>query len=246
MGHGPSLSHTIANSEQAKAAVEKAIQKAEIQLANTQKKGIAYINEQTNGIIGKGVLFSNNNSYSKFSDSYSLSALDSIVDNVITAAQDYLNPENDEMKAAKLAGAVGNVVKSTLALFATNSSTNTELQVIFSQIIAGDANYAVYYATNSMTVNAQNAWGNKNITVVSNLYLFAQIEPNVQATYAEILQQNLYALARLNGEYDAALGRQSLDSKEYCKLMKYQGILQTEMSHLQAEIDKELQTEDAK
>ncbi len=203
MGHGPNLNDAVKKSEEAKNAVEAAITKAEATLKNTEQKAKDYINSHTKGIIE--IEATNNNSYTKYSDEYSLEILDGIVDGLIKGAQDFLNPTSEATKASEMAGDVGSVVKSTLALFATSSSTNQELQVVFNHIIKEDENYTVYYATNSMNVNASKAWGNKELTVVSNMYLFAKVKPNPEVTHAKILQEDLDTLATLNEQYDKAI-----------------------------------------
>ncbi|MEO0528268.1 MAG: hypothetical protein AAFZ89_13640 [Bacteroidota bacterium] len=237
MGHGPSLSNTIAKSEAARAAVEKAIQTAENQLKNTQERGMEYINKMThNGIIE--VIATNNNSYSRFSDSYSLSKLDGIVDGIVDTAQEYLNPENEEAKTAALVGSIGDVVKSTLGLFASSSSTETQLSIVFNHVKTNDANYVVYYATNCMYVNAQNAWGGKSITVVANSYIFAQVEPNASVTYAEILQLNLNALTQAIKQYNTFFNA-ATTQEELNHLNFYKEKIQLQMNTVQAEINKE-------
>lgn len=91
--------------------------------------------------------------------------------------------------------------------------------------MADDKNYAVYYACNSMTVDAENAWGNKEITVVSNMYMFAEVEPNPEVTYAKILQEDLDALDKVNQQYDdaivAANSQQELDALTFRQKNQY-------------------------
>lgn len=219
MGHGPSLKKAIGDNEEAREAVEKAIQEAEKRLNNTRDEAIAFINKNTNGIIKNGVLASNPNTYSKFSETYSLNALDGIIDGAIKFAKDYLDPGKVETKAAEMAGDIGSVVKSTLALFATSSSANQKLQVVFNQFRSGNDNYAIYYACNSMAVKAKNAWGSKEIMVVTNMYVFAQVNPNPDITHQEVIQADLDAIRAANIEYDnaivAAKSEKELDALEF-------------------------------
>lgn len=203
MCHGPSLESAVEKNEEAKAAVNAAVKKAEEALNNTENMARDYITSHTKGIIE--IEFTNNKSYSKFSDEFSLNALDSVVDGLVKVAQDYLDIDKEPTKASEMAGDIGSVVKSTLALAATSSSTSQDLQVIFNHVVSNDENYAMYYACNSMTVDAQNAWGNKEITVVSNMYFFAKVEPNPEVTYAKILQEDLDTLSLLNEQYDKAI-----------------------------------------
>ncbi|WP_038177306.1 MULTISPECIES: hypothetical protein [Vibrio] len=203
MCHGPSLESAIQKSEEAKKAVNEAVAKAQAALKNTEETAKEYIQSHTKGILE--VESVNNQSYSKFSDEFNLDALDDVVDGIVKVAQDYLTSDEDPTKAAGMAADIGSVIKSTLALAATSSSTTEKLQVVFNHIVTDDKNYAVYYACNSMTVNAENAWGNKEITVVSNMYMFAEVEPNPEVTYAKILQEDLDALDKVNKQYDDAI-----------------------------------------
>ncbi|WP_341665385.1 hypothetical protein [Vibrio sp.] len=234
MCHGPSLESTIQKSEDAKKAVNEAVAKAQAALKNTEELAKQYIQSHTKGIIE--VESVNNQSYSKFSDEFNLDALDNVVDGIIKVAQDYLTSEEDPKKAAEMAGDIGSVIKSTLALAATSSSTTEKLQVVFNHIVADDKNYAVYYACNSMTVDAENAWGSKEITVVSNMYMFAEVEPNPEVTYAKILQEDLDALDKVNQQYDdaivAANSQQELDALTF---------RQKKISILKEKIEKDLQ-----
>ena len=203
MCHGPDLNAVVENSVTAKNAVDIAVANAEAELKNTNAKAVAYINNHTKGIVETE--FTNDKSYSKFSEEFSLDALDDVIDGVIKVAQDYLELDENPTAASEMAGDIGSVVKSTLALAATSSSTEQNLQVVFNHIISNDENYAMYYACNSMTVKGENAWGNKEITVVSNMYLFTKVKPNPEVTYAKILQEDLDTLDKLNEQYDQAV-----------------------------------------
>jgi hypothetical protein len=107
--------------------------------------------------------------------------------------------------AVQSATDIGSLVKGMLGLAASSSSTEENLQVTFSYIIAGHNNYAVYYAYNSATVAAQNAWGNKNITVIANTYYVTQVRPNPAITRAQNLQKDLDSWRRLNDKYEDAM-----------------------------------------
>ncbi len=146
--------------------------------------------------------------YSKFSDDFNLDALDKIIDNTVSIVADAikLNAGSDNPDlAASTAQDVGSLVKGVLGLAASSSSTEENLQVTFSYIVAGENNFAVYYAFNSATVAAQNVWGNKDITVIANTYVAALVNPNPAITYAQMLQKDLDTLRKLNDLYDDAL-----------------------------------------
>ncbi|WP_147296654.1 hypothetical protein [Flagellimonas nanhaiensis] len=204
MGHGPKLGNAIKDNTAARNAVNAAVKQAEAELKNTEAKAKAFINSHTKGIVD--IKASNANSYSKFSEEYSLKVLDTIVDGIVDGAKTYLDPTNEATKAAKLAEDAGTIVKGILALFSTSSSVNENVQVTFNQIQAADGtNWAVYYACSSMSVKAENAWGNKDIIVVSNMYLLATVKPNPEATYEKMLQQDLDTLLTLNEQFDKAI-----------------------------------------
>lgn len=134
-----------------------------------------------------------------------------------------------------MAGDIGSVVKSTLALAATSSSTSQDLQIVFNHVVANDENYAVYFACNSMTVKAENAWGNKEITVVSNMYYFAKVEPNPEVTYVKILQEDLDTLDKLNQQYDDAIV--AANSQAELDVLSFN---QKKMDIIQTKIEKDL------
>jgi hypothetical protein len=202
----PNIESALKDNSDAIAAVKKACDQAWASLQNDETKGVAYINQHTKGIIS--TLSSNSVWYSKFSEDFSLEALDTIIDSTVKVAVDAIKLEagddNPDL-AAQSAEDVGSLVKGVLALAASSSSTEENLQVTFSYLIAGDNNFAVYYAYNSTTVDAQNAWGHKDITVVANTYIVAQVEPNPDITRGQMLQKDLTTLKRLNDKYDDAL-----------------------------------------
>jgi len=206
MGLGPSLQTAINNmnnEEAAKAAVEAAIANANQTLANTEQKARDYINRVSKGITStEGI---NNKSYSKYSDDYSLAVLDGVVDRIIKTAQDKLMPGTEPTKASEMAGDIGTLIKATLVLAAMSTEPDTTLQVFYNHITTGEQNYAVYYATNSMSVSAENLVGSKDITVISNMYLFTKVNANVEVTIEKILQEDLDTLVTLNEQYDKAI-----------------------------------------
>lgn len=203
MGKGPNLKKAMATSADAEKDVNDSIKQAEKELENTEAKATDYINKHTKGIIE--IAASNNESHSKFSDEYSLEMLDKVVDGISKTAQNLVAPKDNSTKAIEAIGDVGEVVKSTLALFSTSSSTNKEVQVIFTHIISGDENFAVYFACNSMSAKGKNSFGNKEITVVANMYILARVNPNKEITRAKILQHDLDTLEQLNIQFDDAL-----------------------------------------
>ncbi len=238
MGHGPSLSEAIKDKQKAEDAVNQAVAKATAGLKNTETQAVAYINSHTPGIIETGT--STYNSYSKFSEDYSLGVLDGIINGLVKTATDYVNPLNEATKVADMMKDIGGVMESVLALFAASSNTTSTLQITFNHILSGDKNYAVYYAANSTIVHASNVWGNKEITVVANAFLLAQVKVNPEVTYAKIYQEDLDTLDTLNQQYDAAIvaaqNEQQLDHLSFYQnkinllKTKIQGDLTTELA----------------
>jgi len=90
-----------------------------------------------------------------------------------------------------LAGDTGEIVKGILSLFASSSTTNKDINQIFTQFRKGEDNFAIYYASNSGTIAAKNAWGNKELIVITNIYIFAQVNPDEAITQAEARQHIL-------------------------------------------------------
>jgi hypothetical protein len=140
--------------------------------------------------------------------------------------------------AAKTAQDVADLVKGVLALADSSSVTEENLEVTFSYIIAGDNNFAVYYAFNSATVAAQNVWGSKNITVIANTYVAAMVKPNLDITRAQMLQKDLASLRKVNAQYDdavvAATTQAQLDALTF---------YQNKLNILQTKIQNELKAE---
>lgn len=204
MGHSPKLKTAIDKSSEAKKLIEDEIKKAQESLANTEAEAVSYVNNHTKGIIQQ--LATNNNAYSKFTDDYSLTVLNGVIDGVTKTAKDLVANKDDKEKMAEAAiGDIADVVKSTLALFSTSSSTSQSTQVIFSYIISGDSNYAVYFACNSMSVENKSAFGEQKMIVVSNMYLLAAVKPNPDITKAKIIQNDLDTLYELNKAFNEAL-----------------------------------------
>lgn len=207
MGHGPSLQETINRSDAARKAVEASVASAEAALDNTEQRASEYINSHTKGIIQQVNI--NFASYTKYSSEYSLDVLTGVVDAAVKTAQSAIKlnaepgPKTDS--AVELAEDVGTLITATLALFASSETTTQSLQKVFSYILAGDVNYAVYYATNSMDVKAENAWGSKQITVITNAYMMAIVKPNPDITEAKVYQDNLDTVVILNKQFNQAL-----------------------------------------
>ena len=211
MGHGPSLQDAI----KAKAAAEKAlnaeIARVRLTMKNSESEAMEYINGHTNGVIisdktkAPEITFSNNNSYSKFKQEYSLKALDVVIDGVIDTAKKGMKvaaTEGDDPEAVLgLIGSIGGLIKSSLALASSSSTTTTKLTVTFSQFSVGDKNFAVYNAVNSGEVKADNAWGNKEITLVAQTTIIARVNPDPNLTYADMLQDDLNYLEQFHKSY---------------------------------------------
>jgi len=202
----PNITTALKDNKDAIDAVNKACEAAAATLMNSVDLGETYINNNTKGIVQ--TLRSNSLWYSKFSEDFSLQALDKIIDDTVNLAVDAIKAEagNDSPDlAAKAAQDIGALVKGVLSLAACSSSTEQNLQVTFSYIVAGKNNFAVYYAYNSTTVDAKNVWGSKDINVIANTYIVAQVNPNPDITRAQILQKDLDTLYALNDKYDDAL-----------------------------------------
>ncbi|OJU74841.1 MAG: hypothetical protein BGO09_04530 [Bacteroidetes bacterium 47-18] len=242
MGHSPKLQTAIDKSAEAKRLIEEEIRKAQEALANTEAKATDYINTHTKGIIQ--VLASNNNAYSKFTDDYSLKVLDGVIDGVSKTAKDLVTNKDDKEKMAEAAiGDIAEVVKSTLALFSTSSSTNQTSQIVFSYIISGDNNFAVYFACNSMSVENKSAFGEQKMVVVSNMYLLASVKPNPDITKAKIIQNDLDTLYELNKSFNEALiNVKTIEDLENLKLaqIKIDMIVEKLKKDLEKEVKREL------
>lgn len=202
----PNIKSSLSDNQEAINAVNDACNSTFHTLANNEQKGEDYINSNTKGIIQ--TLDADSNWYSKFSDDFNLDALDKTIDVTVNAVVDQIKAnagaDNPDL-AVSTAKDVGSLVKGVLALAASSSSTEENLQVTFSYIVAGENNYAVYYAFNSATVAAQKVWGNKDIIVIANTFVAALVNPNPDITYAQMLQKDLDTLRKLNDLYDDAL-----------------------------------------
>jgi hypothetical protein len=238
----PSITSSLGDNQDAIDAVNKACDSTFATMANDTKKGEDYINTNTKGIVQ--TVAKNSLWYSKFSEDFNLSALDTIIDSTVKTVVDAIKlsagSDNPDL-AAQTAQDVGSLVKGVLGLAASSSSTEENLQVTFSYIIAGDNNFAVYYAFNSATVAAENVWGNKDITVISNTYVAALVKPNPDITRAQVLQKDLDTLKKLNDLYDDALVNAT--SQEQVDALNFR---QAEITKLQDKIQKELTLEKAK
>ena len=238
----PNIEDALKDNQAAIDAVTKASDSAAASLKNDVESGKTYINSNTKGIVQ--VLDSNSLWYSKFSEDFSLEALDGIIDSTVKVAVDAIKLEAGDDSpdvAEQSAEDIGALVKGVLSLAASSSSTEENLQVTFSYIIAGDNNFAVYYAYNSITVDAQNVWGSKDITVIANTYVVAQVNPNPDITRAQMLQKDLDTLKKLNDAYDdallAATCQAQVDALEF---------RQQEMEKLEQKIQGELSAEKLK
>jgi hypothetical protein len=208
MGHGPSLQDAIKAKAAAEKALEAEINRVRLTMENSENQALQYINDHTNGVIISDktkkpeITFTNDNSYSKFKQEYSLKALDVVIDGVIDTAKDSMKvaaTEGDDPDAViGLIGSIGGLIKSSLALASSSSTTTTKLTVTFSQFSVGDKNFAVYNAVNSGEVKADNAWGNKEITLVAQTTIIARVNPDPNLTYADMLQDDLNALEAFN------------------------------------------------
>jgi hypothetical protein len=206
MCHGPSLQDTINKQAEAEQALQAEITRLLATMGNSEAEAIAYINLHSNGIVvadnkSPEIVYSTSDSYTKFSDDYSIDALDKVVDASITTAQDavktYTSSGDSNASAVALVGSLGGLVKSGLALAASNSETDTKLSVTFSQFSVGDLNFAMYNAINSGIVSASNHWGNKQITLVAQCSVLARVNADTSLTAQEALQDDLNTLLTL-------------------------------------------------
>lgn len=238
----PSIKSALQDNQDAINAVTAACDATFAKMANDTQKGKDYINANTKGIIQ--TVAENSLWYSKFSEDFNLSALDTIIDSTVKTVVDAIKlsagDDNPDL-AAQTAQDVGALVKGVLGLAASSSSTEENLQITFSYIIAGENNFAVYYAFNSATVDAQNVWGDKNITVISNTYVAALVKPNPDITRAEMLQKDLDTLKKLNDLYDNAM--LAATSQAQVDALTFR---QGQITTLQNKIQKELTDEQAK
>lgn len=207
MGHGPSLSAAINEKKVNEQALQAEIERVRVTLNNTEDMAINYLNDHTDGVIkaadtGKDeIRFTNNSSYTKYSEEYNLDALDKVIDAVIDTAQKTMTADADSsdnpQAVLDLVGSIGGLVKSGLALAASSSTTTTKLSVTFSQFSVGDKNFAVYNAVNSGIVKASNAWGNKDITLVAQITVLARVKADPNLTQEEAYQDDLNTLLKL-------------------------------------------------
>ncbi len=233
MGHSPKVKDKINDKADAQKALEAEIERVRATLNNGETQAIDYINNHTNGVIlsqkdGKPeTLFANLDSYSKFKEEYSLDALNDVIDGVIQTAKDGMKvaaTEGENPEAVMgLVGSVGGLIKSSLSLAASSSTTSTKLTVTFSQFSIGDKNFAVYNAVNSGQVKANNVWGDKDITLVAQTSMIVRVNPDPNLTYADMLQDDLNALKAFNkelikAEMDAI--KNHTDNKDDLKMIK--------------------------
>lgn len=207
MCHAKSLQEAIDEKKINEEALLAEIERVKSNLKNTEQNALDYINAHTNGIIiaeetGKPEIFiSNNKAFSKYSEDFSLDALDEAVDKIVDTAKDSIkvgmtegtNPED----ITNLIGSIGGVIKAGLALAATSSSTTTDIETTFCQFNVGGKNYAVYNGINSGKTTSSNAWENKTITVLSQYTIMARVKADVNLSNEENLQNDLNHLTKL-------------------------------------------------
>lgn len=203
----PNIEDSLRDNKKALDAVKAAIKEAASELKNNVAQGEAYLAANTKGIVQK---FNNDATwYSKFSEDFKLDALDKIIDGIVDTATDAmkaeLSEETDPELLEKTAKDVGSLIKGTLALAATSSSTEENIEVSFSYMVIDVENFAVYIGYNSASVDAQNVWGGKDVTVVAITYIVAQVNPNPDITRAKMLQKDLNTVEKINAKYDDAL-----------------------------------------
>ncbi len=197
------MNKAIQENTAAQAALTAAVAQVVASLNNNEATARAYINSHTKGI--SKVLGSSFDTYCKYTDEFSLDALSAPIDKIIKSAKDALLAEDDPVATANLVGDIGEVVKSVLELFASSSTTTESVQIVFNQFSANDKNFAVYYGCNSGNAAAQNAFGNKEVTVVANSYIFALVKADEQVELEAVLQQDLDTLLTVNKQYDTAI-----------------------------------------
>lgn len=208
MCNSPSVQQAVNDSAEASKALNDAIQAALTSLNNSEQTVLDYINAHTNGIIlaadtnAPETVVVDAKNYTKFSEDYSLDALDKSIDTIIDASKNSiklaLSDGADVPDVMNLVGSVGDMIKSGLSLAATSSNTTTKLSYIFSQFSSDSKDFAVCTSFNSGTVNASNAWGNKQITVISDVTVVARIKADPNLTAQEILQNDLDTLVILS------------------------------------------------
>lgn len=223
MGHGPSLKQAILDKKVNAEALESEVKRVQGTMKNTEAQGLAYINNNTDGVIlgadskKPEIVFSNNQAYSKYSEEYSLASLNSVVDGVVDTAQKTMSviatDGSDPKAITNLMGSIGGLIKAGLALAASSSTTSTDLSVTFSQFtvvsngtsskLGTSSTYAMYNAINSAQVAASNAWGNKALTIVNQFTVVAHVKTDPNLTYDKMLATDLAHLLSLEEIYDA-------------------------------------------
>ena len=198
--------------------MDTAIEAALSSLNNNENNVLEYINAHTNGIVfaadtkAPETVVVDAQKYTKFSEDYSLDALDKNIDAIIRTSKDSikvaLSDATDVPDVMNLVDSVGDMIKSGLSLAATSSNTTTKLSYIFSQFSSDSKDFAVCTSYNSGTVNASNAWGNKQITVISEVTVIARINADPNLTAQEILQNDLDTLVNLSKQ----LNKQRIDA----------------------------------
>lgn len=213
MGNGPDLQQAIKDKSVDEQALQAEIDRVRNTMNNTEDMAIDYINSHTDGVImaadsnSPEITFINNQSYTKFSEEYSLAALDAVIDQTIETAKDGMkvaaSEGSDPGAVLALVGSIGGLIKSGLALAASSSTTTTKLTVTFSQFNVEDKDYAVYSAVNSGVVKGSDAWGMKDLTLVAQVTIVARVKADPNLTYQEKLQADLNQITELNKLYNS-------------------------------------------
>jgi len=207
MCYGPSLQQAINDKSADEQALQAEINRVRNTMDNTEDMAIDYLNNHTNGLI-KGqdsgkyeIMFASKESYTKYSEDYSLDALDNVIDKTIDTAKAGMkvaaSDGADPAAVLDLVGSIGGLIKVGLALAASSSTTTTKLSVTFSQFSVGDKDFAVYNAVNSGVVKANNAWGNKEITLVAQITMLGRVKADANLTEQEAYQNDLNTLLKL-------------------------------------------------
>lgn len=214
MGKGPNLAQVIADKKLNEKAIDDDITARVALMKNSDVEAKAYINLNTDGIIlgadngSPEIVFTNNKYHCKFSDEYSLGALDSIIDGIINTAKDgfkvYATEGADLDAVQNLVADIGGLIKAGLALASNNSTTTQELAITFSQFMVGKKSFAVYNAINSYNMGADNAWGNKQLIVIAQITMIARVKTDPNLQLEEMYNGDLQFLIDLKDQYHKA------------------------------------------
>jgi hypothetical protein len=84
-----------------------------------------------------------------------------------------------------------------------------------------------------MTVSAQNVWGNKDIIVVANAYILAQVQPDPEIERVESLQNALDDLEKAENRYNDALANVTSEA-QFESLSFYKDIIEQLKANVQS------------